>query len=541
MQIIGCASIGRLYDVVQQATPWRGIGGTYYASQLHTTCGCEFKTEWRIGSMCRIDEGDNYTCPRCGERLVRRIAGRTDGRHNFYETTKGGLVPIDMQFRIIAYEHWVDLEVKYHAVRGTGEHLQISIQPLHTICTCIVRADLRRQVLQIISKGRHLTEQECCVMDVDPIRNPDWPENTPLRHLSPASSAPQHRREVTQLFTLWRHEIERRLAKKLGYRVPSMYVGTSLRSSYGLLFTPLQNIAWRLAAPTAPTYCRQHWYSVCSEERQALLSRVLDQTRAGKEYAIALCNVFRLPAKASIRKALRKGGPFDVFPLAGAHAVSSDTNHILRLAALFGGISGSRYQGPAMWDDTAALTFLRIVAARYSMAAVYALLRQRNLNDTLRMYGQLNHRNRKALWDGPRVKMRDLHDTVMALHDRQTIKNQSIEITSSMAALQHSVGAYEFYTPETTHQLVDISNVLHNCVKSYARRAAQHDCIIVGARHHGAIIACIEVRNGAIRQAKLRNNEPAYKDAALNKALGLWARQHNLQPCAYDMTAPKAV
>nr|DAD98244.1 MAG TPA: PcfJ like protein [Myoviridae sp. ctiu99] len=538
MQVLGYAHIDRLYEVVQRYDNWYSCD-TYYAAQLHVACGCEFKTAWKAGSMSRIDEGDIYTCPRCGKRLVRRTASRPWGQHAFYQTHRNRLVPIDMQFRVLAYKRWVDLEVKYHAVRCTGEHLQVSIHPLRTSCMFTVRADIGRQVLQVISKGKDLQPDEYYVTDIDPVRNPDWPEGTPLRHLSPESYAPQHRREVMQVFTIWRREVERRLAKKLGYRVPSLYVGTSLASGYGLLFTPLQNIAWRLAAPTAPNYDRKQWHSVHSAERETLFSRVLERTRAGKDYATALCDVFHLPQKASVRKALRTGSPFAVVRLAAAHRITSDSNHVLRLAPMLGGISSTRYYDPELWNDADTVAFLHILAVRYGMASVYALLRQRQLSDTLRMYGQLNHRNRKALWDGPRVKMRDLHDSVMTLHDRQTIENQTIEITRVMAALQHRVGPYEFYTPATTLQLVDISNTLHNCVKSYARRAVAHDCIIVGARKHGRIVACIEIRNGAIRQAKLQHNAPAYKDAAFNAALGLWARRHHLQPCDYDMTPPE--
>ena len=538
MQVLGYAHIDRLYEVVQRYDNWYSCD-TYYASQLHVACGCEFKTAWKAGSMSRIDEGDIYTCPRCGKRLVRRTGSRPWGQHAFCQTHRNRLIPTDMQFRVLAYKRWVDLEIKYHAVRCEGERLQVSIHPLRTSCTFTVRADIGRQVLQMISKGKDLQPDEYYVTDIDPVRNPDWPEGTPLRHLSPESYAPQHRRKVMQVFTIWRREVERRLAKKLGYRVPSLYVGTSLASGYGLLFTPLQNIAWRLAAPTAPNYDRKQWHSVCSAERETLFSRVLERTRAGKDYATALCDVFHLPQKASVRKALRTGSPFAVVRLAAAHRITSDSNHVLRLAGLLGGISSTRYYDLELWNDADAITFLHILAVRYGMSSVYALLRQRYLSDTLRMYQQLNHRNRKALWEGPRVKMRDLHDAVMTLHDRQTIENQTIEITRVMAALQHRVGPYEFYTPATTHQLVDISNTLHNCVKSYARRAVAHDCIIVGARKHGRIVACIEIRNGAIRQAKLQHNAPAYKDAAFNAALGLWARRHHLQPCDYDMTPPE--
>lgn len=535
MQVLGYARIERLYDVIQYCSGWQHGGGTYWASQLHTECGCEFRTAWKVGSMTRIDEGEAYTCPRCGKWLARRTSGRSWGRQTFCKVYKKQIVPTDMQFRVIAYKNYVDLEIKYHAARCTGEHTLISVQALPMLNTFTVRADIGRQVLQLISKGRDLNDDERYVKDVDPVYGPDWPLDTPLRHLGQESSAVQERRTVVQLFTLWRHEVEKRLAKKLGYAVPSLYAGTSLTSGYGLLFSPLQNVAWRLAAPTSPNYERQLWHGVAIPAVQEAFQGVLEQTRRGREYTTALCDVFRLPQKASIRKALRHQGVFSVVLFAAARRITGDVNHILRLAPQLGNVSATRYARPQLWGNDEALRFLHILAARRGMQAVYAILRQRDLWDTVGMYYQLRRENRKQVWEGRRVKMRDMHDMVMTLLDRQNFVDRPIEITSTMAALQQRVGPYDFYTPDTTYQLADISRVLHNCVKSYADRAVRHDCIIVGVRFGGKIFACIEVRDGEIKQAKLQYNQRARADEAFSRALGVWARRHRLKPCAYDM------
>lgn len=536
MQVLGYARIERLYDVIQYCDSWQQES-TYCASQLHTECGCEFRTAWKVGNMSRIAEGDAYTCPRCGKRLTRRVSGRPGGRQTFCKVYKKQLVPTDMQFRVIAYKNYVDLEIKYHAARCMGEHTLVSVRTLPALSTFTVRADIGRQILQLISKGRDLSDDERYVKDVDPVSGPDWPLDTPLRHLGQESYAAQERHTIMQVFTLWRHEVEKRLVKKLRYAIPSLHAGTSLTSGYGLLFTPLQNIAWRLAAPTSPNYQRRLWHGVASPAVQEAFQGVLEQTRQGREYASALCDVFYLPQKASIRKALRSQGVFSVVLFAAAFRVTDDVNHILRLAPLLGDLSSvTQYAWrPYLWNNDAALRFLRILAARYGMNAVYAILRQQNLWDTAAMYHQLKRENRKQLWEGRRIKMRDMHDAVMALLDRQNFTDRPIEITGRMAALQQRIGPYDFYTPETTYQLADISRVLHNCVKSYADRAVRHDCVIVGVRLDGRIIACIEVRDGAIKQAKLRYNQRAAADEGFNRVLGLWARRHRLKPCAYDM------
>lgn len=545
MNVLACTEDIKLYDVVQVYDPIIGNSEEYLAVQLHVDCGFAFRSRWRYGNLARVDEGDEYICPRCGQNLMRRIAKRTYAKQYFYITEKSissavkETIPVIINLRAVGYKNYVDLVMKYKAVQYYGEGYALNMAMTGWWNTFTVRADIGRQTVQLIQRGPDVRDY---VLDVDVVCEPEWPENTPLRYLLSESAIRHSKKEVMQVFTAWRHEIEKRLRKKLHYKTPSMYAGTSIKSIGGFLFNPLQNIAWRLAAPTAPPYEYDTWVSIGGD--QAVLSAfddVLEETRQGMEYAAAVCKAFHLPDKPSVRRYLRQTSAFQAVVIKEAMHITGNIDNLIPIASGLGSVHGG------IWRASGVVDFLKILAKRYGEKAVRALLKDeysrtyREIRDTAWMHSQLTRQNRKAFWEGPHVKLRELHDEIMVLHDRQRIAKRDIAVTPEMAALVHMVGPYEFYAPSNTDQLIDISKELHNCVKGYANWCVNHQCIIIGVRHQGKIIACIEVRGDEIKQAKLNRNKAVYKNADVNTSIWLWAKRHRLKPCQYDMVPPDTI
>ncbi|WP_301859280.1 PcfJ domain-containing protein [uncultured Megasphaera sp.] len=425
--------------------------------------------------------------------------------------------------------------MKYKVVQCYGEGDALNMEMTDRWNTFTVRADIGRQTVQLIQRGPDVRNY---VLDVDMICKPEWPENTPLRYLQKTSAIRHSKKEIMQVVTAWRHEIEKRLRGKIHYKTPSMYAGTSICSDGGLLFNPLQHIAWRLAAPTAPPYEYLTWRSIDgNRETISAFSDVLNQTRQGTTYAAAVCKAFHLPDKPSVRRYLRQTSAFQAVVIKKAMSITDNIDNLITIASGLGDVRNG------IWRDLRVIDFLQILAKRYGDKAVTILLKNADsracweLSDTAHMYSRLTRQNRKGFWEGMHVKVRELHDTIMDLYDRQRIAKQDIAITPEMQALVHKVGSYEFYAPANTDQLIDISQELHNCVKGYADRCAAHKCIIIGVRNQEKIIACIEVRGDEIRQAKLRNNKPASENTDVNRSILTWAKQHHLKPCQCDMTS----
>lgn len=537
MKILGYAETGPLWDVVQQYTPLRGYyDRDYSAAQMHIDCGHMFSCTWHVERRNNhsYDEGDSFYCPKCGTHL-----NRVGYNHKyFYMTQRAETIPTQMWFRVTETATTVSLEIRYAAVQSAAHDLPLGFTIWKRKHRYTIQADIKQQCLQVRDADG--------TRKIDVLTQPDWPEKTPLYYLTNESKASIQRKELMNIFKLWRQAIERKLCKKLGYRVPSMYVGTSLQGCYGMFFNALQNIAWRLAAPTAPKYDRDKWERV-KDTVSGLLhfeESVLERTRKGQEYYSAVCDAFALPQKKAMRKALKDKGLFSEIIFQRAQRITSNFDMLLRIGQSLGSLNGSRYYDryaeSEFWRNENVMKFLRRIARFYSSETAMRLLTKygRTLCDTASMYAQLTPANRKLFWRQPHVGARDLHDAVMVLHDRQKYANRVIPQTREMKALRDSLSGLEFYTPECTHQLNAISAALHNCVKSYGDRAVKNQCIIVGVRTGSTILACIEVQQGTLIQAKLLQNKSASSDARMNRIIYGWAQKHHLALCS-DLQMPE--
>ncbi|MGE1061822.1 PcfJ domain-containing protein [Megasphaera paucivorans] len=538
MKILGYAETGLLWDVVQQYR-----GGSYYdgtesypAIQMHVDCGHMFSCRWHLEDhYCHTyDEGQHFYCPKCGAQLIAYMG-------YFYETDREECIPLQMWFRVTETATTVNLEIKYQAVQSTPREEPLGLIRQQRRQRCTLQADIKNQCLYIKTSAGTTT--------VDMVAHPDWPETTPLRYLTYKSKASRERKGITDIFKLWRQTIEQKICKKLGYHVPSMYVGTSLQGRYGMFFNALQNIAWRLAAPTAPKYDRDSWEVLKNYDSEVLdyEKEVLARTSKGQEYYSAVCDAFALPQKKAMRKALKDKGLFSEILFQRAQHITSNFDMLLRIGQSIGPVRGAgRYyseygcEGAGFWRNEEVMKFLRRIARFYNDETVMRLLTKycETLQDTARMYVQLTPKNKKVFWRQPHVGARDLHDAVMALHDKQKYANRVIPQTREMKALRDRISGLEFYTPEGTHQLNAISAALHNCVKSYGDRAVKHQCIIVGVRTGDTILACIEVRQGTLIQAKLLQNKLASSDARMNSIICGWVQKHHLTPCS-DLQMPE--
>lgn len=529
MKILGKAELKTLYDVIRVKDYGSDLDDTKYSTaQLHVMCGNTMTTRFKLPTGLIPDAGYTYYCPHCGQYLWRKNRKCGYGNSYFFESQKNGLIiPEDMSLRVIEYKNYVDLEAVYHATRLVSTDTELDVMGGVPTCKCTIRADIGRQVIQVINRG--WTSE---TYDVDMAAKPDWPLDTPFRYLTDTSRAVEHQKPLRDLFRVWRKTIEHKLHAKLKYEVPSMYCATSITNdagvSYGIFFKPLQNMAWRLSCPTGPKYDRElqrEAYLTANASRQA--RKVLEATRAGTEYATAVCDAYGLPQTKAMRAAVRAPKKmFSAVPYMWATHMTHDINHIITVGKRLGVF---HYNSP--------ISFLKILAHQYNIGTVESLLRSHanDAIDTSYMYYRLSHANRKAFWALPHVKARDLHDTVLAMHDHQRFANYAIQITRSMAHLAEKVNDLEFYVPDQTDQLVTISAALHNCVKTYGERCRDHKCTIVGVKQNGSIVACIEVRGNAIVQAKLLNNAPASHDNALNCRIVLWAGRHNLIVGTHDM------
>lgn len=116
----------------------------------------------------------------------------------------------------------------------------------------------------------------------------------------------------------------------------------------------------------------------------------------------------------------------------------------------------------------------------------------------------------------PRGSVQEIHDTLARIHRRLQHENRPIPSATDpkhdsleQSLLCPTFGLLQFRRACWTHDLVEVSEGLHNCVSGYVQSALLGEVIIVVARDAQNVPrACLEIRGRSVVQYKLDHNEP---------------------------------
>ncbi|KQR25721.1 PcfJ domain-containing protein [Deinococcus sp. Leaf326] len=142
----------------------------------------------------------------------------------------------------------------------------------------------------------------------------------------------------------------------------------------------------------------------------------------------------------------------------------------------------------------------------------------------------------------PRGTLREVHDTLARIHRRLQQENRQIPSATdeSHAVLDQNLlcptfGLLQFRRVAWTHDLIETSERLHNCVSGYARAALCGEVILVVARDALNLPRlCLEIKAGQIIQYKLdHNRSPETADDL--KTAGLYLKVTGLRAKATDL------
>ncbi|WP_295280411.1 PcfJ domain-containing protein [Veillonella sp.] len=155
----------------------------------------------------------------------------------------------------------------------------------------------------------------------------------------------------------------------------------------------------------------------------------------------------------------------------------------------------------------------------------------RMVADTARSYADII--DKAAMW-AQKIKPSDMHDELANIVKKERDKDIPLKDNT---ALEVHVAGYDFITPKTSHELIDLGEALHNCVGSYKKSVAEGRCAIVAAVKNGRPVVCIEIKGDAIVQAKLNNNKSVYTatDEEVRRALDQYMDVKGLRDVSRDL------
>lgn len=344
---------------------------------------------------------------------------------------------------------------------------------------------------------------------------------------------------VKGLLRALREGIRRKWKAIHGYDPGSLYVSTG--TEYGTMLHPMMNLAFRMLYPDTanlPRVFRETDYSI----KSYLQLRRLDAGNPYGDYEAARAAVNSLqgiiqqaglPDKPFVRRILHSDF-FAAGELRYAWALSGGS--VDRMQNILKAIGWTMKDGTLMRDKHAPSHLLSDMLKRYcqywSTDTVLRFFRNTPveiLRDTLSLFEQLPEKLRRQATG---MRLKKVHDWAVMLHSEIRDKGFDLEVPEAVVRrlqMQVDSGLLRAFVPRHSSQLIEASNTLHNCVRTYDRRVLTKQCsIVLMTDDLGRLRACLEVKDNALVQAKLKFNAPVRDDAAINGAVLDWCRKAGL-------------
>lgn len=538
MRIISQYRNNRLFEVVRVVYNSRRSYKWKESLQVHTACGHSFHCLWHFhgGLGAPVDEGANYYCPKCGKKLYRR-----DKDCPWIEVPEFGqtIVPYSINLAAKEYKSYLDICIESTNVDAKSP-IDVST---HTIRKYTLRLDFKtRRVsyLQHGAFGRVSISRTLWPLNKTAYDNTRFcMKDTVFRYLNVESSIRYAERK--RLDSFFRDVVDcfnRKLSDVAGYKIKSAYTPTNTQNYHGAFDYCFSNLVWRLRYPDARNLTTTE-LRACPYSKDPVVKLVED---SGKPYLQVVRKIYNFPDMPGLNAQLAKCPIHFLRILRSAwpvfHEIDNRYKLLDRMLVPLKGNIGF-YQSAERY-----LRSLRMVKhARGEAAAVKVMEREDsyNVQDCGHMWSLLTPQNKRKFIRA-KIRSRDIHDYLMRLADKQQHANVRIKYKSLRDfPLTGKVDDLIFSLPPDTEQLANLGRAMHNCVGTYRDRVLSDKVRIIAAFKNRKPVICIEIRNGAVAQAKLVNNQPVRDDAELNRALLAWAKSRKLTIETNDVQTEREV
>lgn len=538
MRIISQYRNNRLFEVVRVVYNSRRSYRWKESLQVHTACRHSFHCLWHFhgGLGAPVDEGSGYYCPKCGKRLYKRD---TDCPWIEVPESKQSIIPYSIRLEAREYKNYLDV---YAETLNVNVKSPIDVST-HVVKKYTLRFDFKTQEVLYLQHGAFKRVEH---------GNTIWPLNktvndttrfcmkdTVFRYLNAESSIRYaERKKLDSFFKDVVDCFNRKLSEAAGYKIKSAYTPTSTQDYRGAFDYCFSNLVWRLKYPDARNLTTEE-IRACPYAGDPVV-KLVENTE--KPYLAMVREVYRFPDMPGLNARLAKCPIHFLRILRTAwpmfHELDNKYKLIDKMLVQLKRSIGF-YQSTESY-----LQSLRIIRHTHGEAAAVRLMERENdyvVRDCGHMWDLLTPQN-KRIFIKAKIRSRDIHDYLTRLVDRQQHENVRIKYKSLRDfPLTGKVNDLIFSLPPDTEQLANLGRAMHNCVGTYRDRVLSDKVRIIAAFKNRKPVICIEIRNGAVAQAKLVNNQPVREDAELNRALLAWAKSRKLTIETNDVQTEREV
>ena len=538
MRIISQYQNNRLFEVVRVVYNSRRSYKWKESLQVHTACGHSFHCLWHFhgGLGAPVDEGSGYYCPKCGKRLYR-----CDNDCPWIEVPESGqtIVPYRINLEAKEYKSYLDVCVETTNVDAKSP-IDVST---HTVRKYTLRFDFKTRetlYMQHGAFGRVSISRTLWPLNKTAYDNTRFcMKDTVFRYLNAESSIRYAERK--RLDSFFRNVVDcfnRKLSDVAGYKIKSAYTPTNTQEYHGAFDYCFSNLVWRLKYPDARNLTTTE-LRACPYSEDPVM-KLVENTE--KPYLTMVREVYRFPDMPGLNAKLAKCPIHFLSILRSAwpvfHEIDNRYKLLDRMLAPLKCSIGF-YQSAESY-----LRSLRIIKHTRGEAAAVKLMEREdsyNVQDCGHMWDLLIPQNKRKFIRA-KIRSRDIHDYLTRLADKQQHANVRIKYKSLRDfPLTGKVDDLIFSLPPDTEQLANLGRAMHNCVGTYRDRVLSDKVRIIAAFKNRKPVICIEIKNGAVAQAKLVNNQPVRDVAELNRALISWAKSRKLTIETNDVQTEREV
>lgn len=538
MNIISQYRNSRLFEVVRVVYNSRRSYKWKESLQVHTACGHSFHCLWKFhgGLGAPVDEGSGYYCPKCGKRLYRR-----DSDCPWIEVpeSKQSIIPYSISLEAREYKNYLDV---YAETLNVDVKSPIDVST-HVIKKYTLRFDFKiREVLYLqhgafkrVDHGNTIWPLNKTVNDTTRFCMKD----TVFHYLNAESSIRYaERKNLDSFFKDVVDCFNRKLSEAAGYKIKSAYTPTSTQDYRGAFDYCFSNLVWRLKYPDARNLAPEE-IRACPYADDPVVKLV---TGAGKAYLQTVREIYRFPNMPGLNARLVKCPIYFLSDLRSAWPVFHEIDNKYKLIDK---MLVQLKRSIGFYQSTESyLQSLRIIRHTRGEAAAVKLLERENdysVRDCGHMWDLLTPQN-KRIFIKAKIRSRDIHDYLARLVGKQQHENVRIKYKSLRDfPLTGKVDDLIFSLPPDTEQLANLGRAMHNCVSTYIGLVLSDKVRIIAAFKNRKPVICIEIKNGAVAQAKLVNNKPVREDTELNRTLLTWAKSRKLTVETNDVQTEREV
>lgn len=480
-----------------------------------------------------IPGGAFYYCPHCGRKIevLRRMQIDTE------------YAPYKLAVKLKIFAHLVKMEALTRVFRFKGRRCETQI--VKEIFTFNTRK--RRSTYYKLTKNAQSTKMEILRCEIDAKNYRSIAEKSCLSYLNYASLKASDA-GLRDLLRDFRDCIAKRLQMRENKAVSSLYINSN-GGKYGKLLLSLLNAAHRIkdfSAENLSDYALNNqkqafkvfalpvWMDEKGEKGETINRMVLD----GRDYISAFCETLSLPNKPFVRKAI--GKDVSLVPIIKIACQTFKNYDFIRKACEIMQevmAAGDSFEGkfPRSFRK---IQDLQPYCSESKLLNLLKNWKAYNVDDCSLLLKSLTDKN-KEKFKKCRLKGREIHDWLSYAVKRQKHVNQIFPIQANVAKMDKLVGRYQIYLARQSLDLLHAGHVLKNCVAGYVKSVLQQEKLIalVKDTDDNKLIACIEIANGFVRQAKIYDNQPVYQNPVVNQSIVEWAKEFHLGIQTSDIAA----